>query len=82
MKKDAAALGLLDRSQALAGNELAFALNCSTTDGSTDAPDLSAGAQATVLGDGFAWAGGCSHGTEYGTSGVKLKASDLQNIVQ
>ena len=79
---DAAALGLLDRNQALAGNELAFALNCSTTAGTTDtAPDLSAGAAATVLGDGFAWAGGCSHGSSYGDTGVKLKSSDLLNIV-
>ena len=70
-----------DRTQAALGNELAFALNCSTSD--STAPDLSAAAAgADNLGtDGYAWAGGCDNGTSYGSAGKKIEASDLTNII-
>ncbi len=70
-----------DKAQAALGNELAFALNCSTTTGtSTTAPNASA-AHDAVLGDGLAWAGGCSNGTSKGSSGIKLKNTDLSTII-
>ena len=69
-----------DKTQGALGNELAFALNCSTTTGKGDAPDLTAAPNVT-LGNGYEWAGGCDNGTARGTSGLKLTSTDLSTII-
>ena len=62
------------------GNELAFALNCSTSTGSETQPDASA-AHDAALGNGYEWAGGCSYGDEKGSKGLKLVNTDLTTII-
>ena len=70
-----------DKAAAAAGNELAFALNCSTADGTaTAAPNLAAAHNAGG-GNGLAWAGGCSFGSSKGTNGLKLVNTDLTTII-
>ena len=84
------AVNTADKASAFAGNELAFALNCSSAllgNLSTAAPNSAAAAAAApntgIPGseDGYAWAGGCSHGTSKGDTGQKLTSSDLTNII-
>ncbi len=75
----AAAINGADKTQAALGNELAIALNCASS--SATAPNASAAANATLGTDGLAWAGGCDHGSSFGSSGKKIKVSDLTNII-
>ena len=76
-----------DYAQAIAGNELAFAINCSTTaagnanvaapDGITNGTNMN-----TTLGtDGYSWAGGCNYQNSRGDAGLKLKDADLSTII-
>ena len=69
------AVNTADKAAAFGGNELAFALNCSSAllgNLSTAAPNSGAAAAAAPdtgipsAEDGYAWAGGCSHGTSKG----------------
>ena len=73
-----------DYAQANLGNELAFAINCSTTAANADtAPDgITNGTNLnTALGNGKSWAGGCNYQNEKGTAGVKLTDTDLSTII-
>jgi outer membrane receptor protein involved in Fe transport len=69
-----------DMGQARLGNELAIAVNCSTSTGAELAPDAGA-ANTDTLGNGYAWAGGCSYQNEYGKKGLKLEFTDITNII-
>ena len=84
------AVNTADKAQAFAGNELAFAVNCSAAllgNLSTAAPNASLPAAAAPnvgipsAEDGYGWAGGCSHGSSKGDTGQKLKNSDLSSII-
>ena len=82
------AVNTADKASAFGGNELAFALNCSSAligGLSTAAPNPGAAAAAApdtglpTKEDGYAWAGGCSNGTSYGDTGQKYP--DLIGII-